>query len=413
MKQAGVCSRCHVAQVLEWSAAAKHVRAGTSCQNCHGPSAGHVANERNQVKPDRLPQGEPAVTALCASCHAAGCPKSTRKAECQSCHHQHALSNPNERELRQAAASAAEEANAAAYKARMADGERAVFARDWRQARDRFAEALRARPNDRRAFARWRMTERRMNPAMPGLEAVGDAFDGESGLPLRVRVAGLGMEMLLVPAGEADIGSDAWPEARPVHAFYSEPFYLGKYEVTQQEWSVLEPDNPSAVKGQTLPVHGISWNDARAWIAKLNARSGGGGFRLPSEAEWERAARLGGGGDGAGLAERAWFRANSAIVDTPGFRESGAYAPRAVGLKLPNAAGFFDLQGNAAEWCSSLVRPYPYDARDGRESDEGAGGLRAVRGGGFADSAEYLDPAFRHSERPSRRSRWTGMRLAR
>ena len=75
LKQAGVCARCHVAQVLEWSVAAKHGAAGTNCAACHGPSAGHVANERNQVKPDRLPVGMAAITGLCASCHAADSPE--------------------------------------------------------------------------------------------------------------------------------------------------------------------------------------------------------------------------------------------------------------------------------------------------------------------------------------------------
>lgn len=419
MKQAGVCSRCHVAQVLEWSAAARHTRAGTTCQRCHGPSAGHVANERNQVKPDRLPQGEPAVTALCSSCHAAGCPKSGKAAGCQSCHHQHALSNPNERALPQVgAAAAAEAAGTAVYRKQMAEGARLVELRDWSKAREAFTAALRARPNDRRAAARLRMTERRLKPEMPGLEVVGEAFDAESGLPLEVRVTGLGLEMLLVPGGEAEMGSEAWRDARPVHAVYGEPFYLGKFEVTQREWTALGLENPSEVKDSKLPVHGISWDDARQWIAKLNARPGGGGgtFRLPTEAEWERAARLPSSSDAVALPDRAWYRANSVVAASAGFRESAAYAPRGVGLKRPNAAGFFDLQGNVAEWCSSIVRPYPYDARDGREAEAApvtGSALRAVRGGAFADSAEYLDPAFRHSERPGRRIRWIGMRLAR
>jgi formylglycine-generating enzyme required for sulfatase activity len=399
-QQAGVCSRCHVVQVLEWSAS-KHTRAATTCQSCHGPSAGHVANERNQVKPD-----QPAPP--CATCHASGCPKTKQTTNCQSCHHQHALSNPNDR-LQPPTAAA--DPRAAAFQKQMSEGERQVKLANWAAARDAFSAAAGLVPNDRRAAARLRMSERRLHPAAPGFEIIGNAFDPESGLPLHVRVQGLGIEMLLVPAAETDIGSDAWPASRPVHSVFTEPFYLAKYELTQQQWTQLQSENPSPHKGPTLPVHGISWNDARGWIARLNARVPGAGFRLPTEAEWERAAQA----PANALMSQAWFRDNSASVPAANapFREAGDYQPHPVGAKRANAAGFFDMQGNVAEWCSSLLRPYPYDARDGREASEANDRLRVIRGGAFTDSADYLHPAFRHAERPTRRNDSTGLRLAR
>ena len=408
-QQAGVCSRCHVVQVLEWSAS-KHTRAGTACQSCHGTSAGHVANERNQVKPDRLPRDAAAIVALCASCHPKGCPNTKKQADCQTCHHSHALANPEDRQLRQSAAPI-EDPRLATFRAHMAEGERQVAQRNWRGARDAFSAAARFQPSHRRAASRLRMAERRLNPAIPGFQIIGEAFDAESGLPLHVRVHGLAIDMLLVPSGEVDIGSDSWPNSRPVHSVDSEPFYLGQYELTQQQWLQLQPENPSPHKNPALPVHGISWNEAQEWIARLNARVAGGKFRLPNEAEWERAARS---ADGA-LADRAWFRDNSAAsaAASGAFLEAGDYRPHAVGLRRPNAAGFFDMQGNVAEWCSSLLRAYPYDARDGRESLTGGDGLRVIRGGSFTDSAEYLNPAFRHADRPTRRNHWTGVRLAR
>src|SRR5208283_5302278 len=116
----------------------------------------------------------------------------------------------------------------------------------------------------------------------------------------------------------------------------------------------------------------------------------GAGFRLPTEAEWEYAARAGGGmGEGA-----QWS------------------APRPVGKGQPNTLGLFDLLGNVWEWSSSLYRPYPYVASDGRE-DADAPGLRVLRGGGYAEWAAWLDPGARHSERPNRRLGSNGMRLAR
>ena len=394
LKQAGVCSRCHVAQVLEWSVAAKHVAAQTNCQACHGNSAGHVVNERNQVKPDVPIPG-------CQSCHNQGCPKTKQSETCQSCHHPHALSNPNDRQLRQAQTAA--DPKLETYRTQMAAGERLAAIRDWAKARDAYQAALKARPSDRRAALRARMAERRLNPDQPGLEIIGTEYDEESGYPKRVRVKGTGIEMLLVPGGETDIGNDQWPASRPVHSVQTAPFYLSKTEITQEQWEALGVDNPSPLNGPALPVHNISWNDAHAWIAKLNEKTKGN-FRLPTEAEWERAATPAEGP----LDEHAWYRNNTATGQPGAFKESNAYSPKPVATKRPNKLGFHDLQGNVAEWCQSVLKPYPYTETPGTSTD-----LRVVRGGAYADSPEYLDPAFRHSERPTRRSPWIGMRLAR
>ncbi|MBL8216393.1 MAG: SUMF1/EgtB/PvdO family nonheme iron enzyme [Bryobacterales bacterium] len=405
LKQAGVCSRCHVVQVLEWSASG-HPKAATTCQGCHGASDGHVANERNQVKPDRLPRGE-AIAGLCATCHTPGCPKTGQKANCQSCHHPHALANPDDRRLKPA--ESAEDKVFAEYRRHMADGEAAVSAGQWRGARDAFAEALRVRPADRRAAMRLRMTERRLKPGVAGFETIGEEYDAASGLPLRVRVAGLGFAMRLLPGGDFDMGSESLRASQPQHTVHVEPFYLATEEVSQKLWNQLMSENPSVHKGDALPVNNVSWEDAGKAVEQLNARVVGGGFRLPTEAEWEYAAR---GGEQK-LAEAAWYRDNAAVAgETNGFREMDGYAPRAVGTRQANRWGLYDLLGNVAEWCSSLIRPYPYDAGDGRESATDTG-LRVIRGGAYADSAGSLDAALRHSERPSRRLPWNGMRVAR
>src|SRR5262249_8488941 len=94
-KAAGVCARCHVVSVLEWGIS-KHAAGRTACQKCHGPSKGHVANERNEVKPDRLPRG-PRIAKTCMGCHDAGCPKTREAVSCQKCHHVHALIDPAKR----------------------------------------------------------------------------------------------------------------------------------------------------------------------------------------------------------------------------------------------------------------------------------------------------------------------------
>jgi len=175
-----------------------------------------------------------------------------------------------------------------------------------------------------------------------------------------------------------------------------EPFYLGQYELTQAEWKSLMGSNPSAHQGteypdaDRMPVEQISWEDCQALLRKLNEAVPGAGFRLPTEAEWEYAARAGKG---------TWEAAPWA-------------APRPVGKEQPNPLGLFDLLGNVWEWSSSLYRPYPYVASDGRE-ELSAPGLRVLRGGGYVEWAAWLDPGARHSERTNRRLRWNGMRLAR
>lgn len=401
-RQAGVCARCHVGAVLEWSTS-KHTTAGVDCKGCHGPSEGHVVNERNQVLPDRIPHNA-AIAGLCATCHNQGCPKTKRKDDCQSCHHIHALFNPAENK-QLSPSQMPEEQRARDFQQAMADGEKLAGQSNWAGAQARFETALKLFPSHPRAGARLAYVRRRLDPRMPGFEIVGSDFDPASGLPLKVRVAGMPIEMVLIPAGDADLGGEG---TGPAHTVPIDAYYLARTELTQQAWTAVTPENPSVHKGADLPVNNVSWQDARKWIALLNGRVQGAGFRLPTEAEWEYAART---GNASGpLAERAWFRKQA--PDSEGFKELNAYAPQSVAKLRADTRGLYDLTGNVWEWCSSLFRPYPYDARDGRESS-GAEGLRVVRGGGYADSPQFLAPTLRHGERPDRRLPFNGFRLAR
>ena len=403
LKEAGVCARCHVVQVMEWGMSG-HPKAGTTCIACHGASLGHVKDERDNVKPDHIPHGA-AIAALCATCHTAGCPQTKKTADCQTCHHVHALFDPN----KPPAASKDERLGQLTLQwqdaaRHVAEGERLVKAEQWEKAQREFQAALREQPDYQVAAESLKVCERRLQPGMPGFEIVGKDWDPRTGLPVEVRIAGLGITMVVVPGGAMDIGSDQYANAKPVHTVWVDPFYLGKFEVTQGEWKALMGSNPSAQQGKDfanadrMPVDQVSWEDAQSFVQKLNERVAGGGFRLPTEAEWEFAARPVSAGE---LTLVAWFNA-----------PEQSSAPLPVGSKQPNKLGLFDMQGNVWEWCSSLYLPYPYDASDGRESLT-APGLRVLRGGGFADTAEYLDPSFRHGERPQQRLPWDGMRIAR
>ncbi len=396
-RKAGVCARCHVISVVEWGIS-RHSGASTDCVACHGVSKGHVVDERNNIKPERLPHGA-AIAGLCADCHKDGCPKSKQKGGCQTCHHVHALVNPNRPPEVRDQALEKRTAQWERYARYMKAGDAAIQAQQWAKARDAFQAALGESPGDRLASRNLRICERRLGGTPAGFEIAGGRIDAATGLPAEVRVAGLGIPMLLVAGGSLEIGSDRLPGSRPVHTVAIEPFYLGEFEVTQAEWLALMGSNPSAQKGDRLPVDSVSWNDAQAFVKKLNERIPGHGFRLPTEAEWEFAARAGANADSR-ITEVAWFD------------EADKKAAQPVGTRKPDKLGFYDLQGNVWEWTSSLFKAYPFDAADGREDTQTAG-LRILRGGGYADSADLLDPAMRHGDRPDRRLRWNGIRLAR
>jgi formylglycine-generating enzyme required for sulfatase activity len=403
LKQAGVCARCHVISVVEWGISG-HQKAGTDCIACHGPSVGHVRDERNNIKPDRLPHAA-AIAGLCATCHAAGCPKSKRTDACQTCHHVHALLDPNKPPSSQDERLDQLTRSSQVAVRHVGEGQRLVKLEHWQQAREEFQAALKEEPGNQVAARLLQVCERRLAPAMAGFEIAGKDWDAGTGLAREARVAELGIRMVLIPGGDADIGSERFAGAKPVHTVHVEAFYLGKYEVTRAEWKALMGTDPSAqtssADADRLPVDHVSWEAAQAFVSKLNQRVAGGGFRLPTEAEWEYAARAGGPADASTMERVAWFNA-----------PAQASAPHPVGSREADKLGLFDMQGNVWEWCSSLYMPYPYDSADGRESLSAAG-LRVLRGGGFADTADLLDPAARHAERPQRRLRSNGLRIAR
>ena len=392
---AGVCGRCHVVSVLEWGGT-RHMKAGTGCVQCHGASEGHVIDERNNIKPEHIPHGA-AIAGMCANCHGGGCPKTQRKDACESCHNVHALIDPkrpvdNRNPEWEALSKKWEKARALAREAAalMEQG-------NWQAAFVKLNESQALRPGEPEVARRIQVCRRRLKPGLAGFENVGGDIDVRTGLPVLAVVKELGMKFALVPGGRSEIGSAQYHASTPVHTVTVEPFYMAVNELTQAEWTALTGSNPSYFQGTPygktaqMPVENISWSDCQDVIARINQRVPGAGFRLPTEAEWELAARDGG--------------------------ESGPDAfnlqsPRPVASGKPNRFGIYDLRGNVWEWCSTLYLPYPYAAGDGRESAD-AKGLRVLRGGGFADSASWFDASARFGERPGRRLRTNGLRLVR
>src|SRR4029434_679147 len=156
-------------------------------------------------------------------------------------------------------------------------------------------------------------------------------------------VNSLGMPFVLVPAGEFLMGSaDGADDERPVHTVrISQPFYLGQYAVTQAQLQAVMESNPSQFTGDpNRPVEQVSWEDVQEFIRRLHAREGGAAYRLPTEAEWEYAARAGSttaycfGDDPRQLREYAWYSENSGGQTHP------------VGQLKPSAWGLYDMHGN-------------------------------------------------------------------
>ncbi|MDR1243336.1 MAG: formylglycine-generating enzyme family protein [Deltaproteobacteria bacterium] len=223
----------------------------------------------------------------------------------------------------------------------------------------------------------------------------------------------IGMEFVLIPAGSFTMGADknsgdAFDREKPQHRVtISKPFYLGKYEVTQAQWAAVMGSSPSYFKGRNNPVEQVSWNDAQEFIKRLNRREGHNRYRLPTEAEWEYAARAGSSGaysfgnDAGQLGRYAWY----------GNRTSGSTHP--VGRKPPNAWGLYDMHGNVWEWVQDWYGERYYS--NSRGTDPGgpsSGANRVARGGSWFNPAEYCRSAFRGSRPPGIRGDSVGFRLA-
>ncbi len=222
-----------------------------------------------------------------------------------------------------------------------------------------------------------------------------------------------GMEFVLVRGGcfrMGDTFGDGLPSEKPVHEVCLNGFYIGKYEVTQAQWRKVMGKNPSHFKdcGDNCPVESVSWTDVQSFIAELNGM-GSRKYRLPTEAEWEYAARDGGKAEKwAGtssddkLADYAWYDANSGDRSHP------------AGKKKPNALGLYDMSGNVWEWTQDWFGEsyYPSSPRDNpRGPDEGT--ARVLRGGCWLDRAQDCRTTIRYSFPPGTGFKSIGFRLIR
>lgn len=197
----------------------------------------------------------------------------------------------------------------------------------------------------------------------------------------------LGMTLVKVPAGRFTMGNEEYGPPREVQVA---PFFIGTHEVTQAQWQAVMGYNPSQFQDPRRPVENVTWLEVQSFLEELNRREGTNKYRLPSEAEWEYAARAGSqsrfffGEDPGQLRRYAWFGADGRTGTVP------------VGGRLPNPWGLFDVYGNVWEWVQDCWHDdYRGAPPDSRVWGGGDCSQRVVRGGGWANRAEYLGSAVR------------------
>jgi formylglycine-generating enzyme required for sulfatase activity len=214
-------------------------------------------------------------------------------------------------------------------------------------------------------------------------------------------------------SNEARGVSHGYESTKPEHEVTVGGYYIGRYEVTQALWVAVMGENPSLFRGDSLPVEQVTWTDAQQFCALLSQMTGHR-FRLPTEAEWEFAARglkvkgerskVKGdvfpfaGCDRNHLGEYAWYCVNSERSTHP------------VGRLLPNGFGLYDMSGNVAEWCSDWMAPYmaepqknPHGPQDGES--------RVLRGGHYNGTSPTCTVYDRSWYVPSGKSEYFGLRL--
>ncbi len=228
----------------------------------------------------------------------------------------------------------------------------------------------------------------------------------------------LGMEFILIPAGKFEMGSPAdennwYKNERPVHEVNIEKaFYIGKFLVTQKQWTELVGSNPSKFVGDNRPVDRVSWNAAQDFIDKLNEKEGTDKYRLPSEAEWEYACR-------AGTATRYSFGDCESELDEYCYCGNLDIGSHPVGQKKPNPWGLYDMHGNLWEWVQDMYHDSyenaPADCSAREDADVSSRVMRVLRGGSWQTSAVGCRSASRYCYPPiaRRNSSRVGLRLLR
>lgn len=199
-------------------------------------------------------------------------------------------------------------------------------------------------------------------------------------------------------------GSDADDNEKPIHRVTLSSYYINRYEVTQAEWKAVMGSNPSDFKGDNLPVESVSWNDCQEFIRKLNSLTGKN-FRLPTEAEWEFAAR--GGNNSRGYK----YSGSNDIGSVAWYSRNSGHRTHPVGQKSPNELDLYDMTGNVWEWCQDWKGSYSSSSQI-NPTGPYSGSIRVHRGGGWDENAWGSRVSIRIPPLLLSGYRYIGLRLA-
>ena len=207
-----------------------------------------------------------------------------------------------------------------------------------------------------------------------------------------LRVGNVSYRMIYVSGGTFTMGATSemenpWDDEKPTHQVTLSSYYIGETEVTQALWKAVMGSNPSGFIGDDLPVEMVSWDDCQTFISKLNALTGKR-FRLPTEAEWEFAAR------GGNQSRYTQYSGSSRIDDVAWYRGNSDWKTHPVKTKQPNELGIYEMSGNVSEWCQDWYGSY---SRHAQTNPTGAsrGSRRVNRGGSWDYSPRCCRTSYR------------------
>lgn len=198
-------------------------------------------------------------------------------------------------------------------------------------------------------------------------------------------------------------GSEAESDEKPTHNVTLSSYYICKYEVTQALWRAVMGSNPSYFKGDNLPVECVSWNDCQTFINRLNSYTGRN-FRLPTEAEWEFAAR------GGNYSRHYKYSGSNYIGDVAWYTDNSGSRTHPVGTKQANELGLYDMSGNVYEWCSDWYGSYSSYSQS-NPTGAASGSHRVSRGGCWYNNARNCRSSYRSYCSPGSGNNDLGLRL--
>jgi formylglycine-generating enzyme required for sulfatase activity len=197
---------------------------------------------------------------------------------------------------------------------------------------------------------------------------------------------------------------DCAPDENPHHTVILSNFRIGKFPVTQEEWLAVMGDNPAGFTGLDRPVEKVSWEEVQEFLLRLNALTGKN-YRLPTEAEWEFAAR------GGILSQGFMFSGSNDLDMVAWYSDNSGHETKPVGQKHPNELGLYDMSGNVWEWCSDWYGTYN-NIEETNPQGPVEGSRRVLRGGSWLNLARHCRISNREHRQPVYRPDNQGFRLA-